>query len=37
MDLTGAYPVIRYVSPDGTLVIDLLSRLGKMFSYDSVH
>ena len=35
-DLAGAYAVIRYVSPDGTLVIDLLGRLGEMFSYESL-
>ena len=35
-DLAGDYPIIRYVSPDGSLVIDILSRLGEMFSYDTV-
>lgn len=37
MDLTGAYPVIRNVSPDGTLVIGPLGRLVEMFNYDSLH
>jgi hypothetical protein len=35
-DLAGTYPVIRYISPDGTLVIDVMSRLGEMFSYESL-
>ena len=35
-DLTGVYPVIRYISPDGSLVIDVMSRLGEMFSYESL-
>ena len=32
-DLAGAYPVVRYVSPDGRLIVDLLSRLGERFAY----
>ena len=35
-DLAGSYPVIRYVSPDGSLVIDVLSRLGEMFDYETL-
>lgn len=32
-DLAGAYPVVRYVSPDGRLTVDILSRLGERFEY----
>ena len=35
-DLAGEYPAIRYNSPDGSLQIDLLSRLGHAFSYDDL-
>ena len=35
-DLAGEYPAIRYNSPDGSLEIDLLSRLGKAFSYEDL-
>ena len=35
-DLAGAYPAIRYNSPDGSLVIDILSRLGDAFSYQDL-
>lgn len=35
-DLIGDYPVIRYVSQDRSLVIDILSRLGEMFSYEKI-
>ena len=35
-DLAGPYPVIRYISPDGALVIDLISRIGEMFSYEKL-
>lgn len=31
-DLEGPYPVIRYISPDGSQ-IDVMSRLGTAFSY----
>ncbi len=32
-DLAGAYPVVRYVSPDGRLTVDILARLGERFAY----
>jgi hypothetical protein len=32
-DLAGAYPVVRYVSSDGRLTVDILSRLGERFAY----
>jgi hypothetical protein len=32
-DLAGEYPAIRYNSPDGSLQIDILARLGQAFSY----
>jgi hypothetical protein len=32
-DLAGPYPVIRYVSPDGDFVIDLIARLGDAFEF----
>jgi hypothetical protein len=32
-DLAGAYPVVRYVSSDGRLTVDVLSRLGDRFAY----
>lgn len=32
-DLTGAYPNIRYGPPDGSLVIDLIARLGSAFTF----
>jgi len=35
-DLAGGYPAIRYISPDGSLVIDILSRLGDAFSYEDL-
>lgn len=34
-DLGGAYPVIRYVAPDGS-VVDLMARLGDAVSFDDV-
>lgn len=30
------YPVIRYGSPEGDFVIDLIARLGDAFSFDDV-
>lgn len=36
-DLAGEYPAIRYNSPDGSLQIDILSRLGQAFSFDDIH
>lgn len=35
-DLAGPYPVIRYVSPDGRLTVDLLARLGECFAFDDL-
>lgn len=35
-DLAGSYPVIRYVSPDGRLTVDLLARLGERFAFDDL-
>lgn len=35
-DLAGAYPAIRYNSPDGSLVVDILGRLGSAFSYEQL-
>lgn len=34
-DLAGAYPVIRYVAPDGAQ-IDLMARLGDAFAFDDL-
>lgn len=35
-DLAGTYPTIRYNSPDGSLQIDILTRLGEAFSFDDI-
>lgn len=35
-DLAGEYPAIRYNSPDGSLEIDILSRLGQEFTYEGI-
>jgi len=35
-DLNGEYPVIRYGSPDGQLVIDIMTRLGTRVSYQDL-
>jgi hypothetical protein len=35
-DLQGDYPAIRYVPPQGSFCIDILSRLGQMYSYEDV-
>lgn len=35
-DLAGAYPVIRYVSPDGDFVLDLIARIGDAFVFDGL-
>ena len=35
-DLAGEYPTIRYGPPDGSLTLDLLSRLGERFGYDDI-
>ena len=36
-DLAGEYPAMRYNSPDGSLQIDILARLGQAFSYADLH
>lgn len=36
-DLTGDYPAIQYVPPSGDFHIDILTRLGDAYTYDSVH
>jgi hypothetical protein len=35
-DLMGAYPTVRYGPPDGTFVIDLMTRLGTAFDYSDL-
>lgn len=35
-DLAGPYPVIRYVSPEGDFVIDLIARLGEVFTIEDL-
>jgi hypothetical protein len=35
-DLLGAYPAVQYVPPAGTFHIDILTRLGERFAYDSL-
>lgn len=35
-DLAGPYPVIRYVSPAGDFVIDLIARIGKAFAFEDM-
>ncbi len=35
-DLAGEYPAIRYNSPDGSLTIDIIARLGEAFAFDSL-
>ena len=35
-DLTGEFPTIRYVSPGGTPVIDILSRLGTELRFEDL-
>lgn len=32
-DLAGEYPVVRYVPPEGGLVLDLIARLGDRFAF----
>src|SRR5215210_142015 len=32
-DLLGDYPAVRYVPPDGTFHIDILTRLGEAFTF----
>jgi hypothetical protein len=35
-DLTGDYPAIQYVPPEGTFHIDILSRLGEAFRFEDL-
>jgi hypothetical protein len=35
-DLAGEYPAIQYNSPDGSLQIDILSKLGDAFSFEDL-
>jgi len=35
-DLAGEYPAIRYNSPDGSLTVDIIARLGDAFSFESL-
>ncbi|MDZ4804124.1 MAG: nucleotidyl transferase AbiEii/AbiGii toxin family protein [Candidatus Eisenbacteria bacterium] len=35
-DLSGDYPTVRYVPPDGGPVVDILARLGTAFSFDDL-
>ncbi len=35
-DLAGEYPAIRYNSPDGSLMVDIISRLGQAFSFNDL-
>ncbi|HET8985760.1 MAG TPA: nucleotidyl transferase AbiEii/AbiGii toxin family protein [Trueperaceae bacterium] len=36
VDLAGDYPAIRYVSPDGSLVLDIIARLGEAFDFANI-
>jgi hypothetical protein len=35
-DLLGSYPAVQYVPPDGSFLVDILTRLGDAFSYDDL-
>ena len=35
-DLLGEYPAIQYAPPSGTFWIDVLTRLGELYAYDSL-
>lgn len=35
-DLGGSYPAIQYVPPEGDFHIDILNRLGDLFTFDDV-
>ena len=35
-DLSGDYPAIQYVTPDGAFSIDILARLGEAFAFDDL-
>jgi hypothetical protein len=35
-DLLGDYPAVQYVPPDGTFHIDILTRLGEAYTFETV-
>lgn len=35
-DLLGEYPAVQYVPPDGPFHIDILTRIGELFSFDDL-
>lgn len=35
-DLAGAYPAIQYVPPDASFQIDIVARLGEMYTFDEL-
>ena len=35
-DLLGEYPAVQYVPPDGSFHIDILTRLGEVYSFDGL-
>lgn len=35
-DLLGDYPAIQYVPPDGAFHLDILTRLGEMYSFETL-
>lgn len=35
-DLSGDYPAVRYGPPDENIYLDILSRLGELYSFDNV-
>ncbi len=35
-DLLGAYPAVQYVPPDGVFHIDILTRLGEIYTFDTL-
>jgi len=35
-DLSGRYPAIQYVPPDGSFHIDILARLGETFAFEDI-
>lgn len=35
-DLAGDYPTVRYVPPDGSLTVDLMSRLGSEIRFEDI-
>lgn len=35
-DLLGEYPAVQYVPPDGSFYIDILTRLGEVYTFDNL-